>query len=266
MNDTAVRREDARRRDGRFGEQEHTSPDVTLTAAPEYRSDHARKLDEQIDALAAQREQIMEARREEHLLDIARNVPAAVTRVVFRAEYDRDGEKSMLMFDYAEDERDMVTLDKALTEHLYTVAWDFGRPGDFAADNWMEGEDGHYWLHLDEDTALQYAHDFRNEMQAAQRTAGIAPLHLHHGHVAWTERAMRARAQAAGITEIHLHVPEDAAGVEVVGFRYADIGSVTVDDSDSDHMFLVGQAQQLPHRTEAMSDSGLAHAPLTLKV
>lgn len=265
MNDTIARREDARQHDGRFGEQEHSAPDVTLATVPDYRSNHARQLDEQLDALRTQREQIMEARREEHLLDIARHVPAGVHRIVFRVEYDRDGEKQMLMFDYAEDESDMVDLDKPLTEHLYSVAWDFGRPGDFAADDWMAGEDGHYWVDLDEQTAIDHARHFRQEMQAALRTQGIAPLPLSHGHVTWTERAMRTRAHETGITAIHLRLPEDAAGVEVVGFEHIDLGTIPLDDGNGDHMFIAAQARQLPHRTDNMTVP-VAGAPLTLKV
>lgn len=266
MNTTIAQRESARHNDGRFGEQDHTEPEVGLTPAPDFRSAHARRIDDKLAALRAERDRLMGERREEHLLDIARHLPASITRVTFRTEYDRDGEKHMLMFDSAEDERDIVNLDTNLTNHLYAVAWDFGQPGDFVADEWMDGEDEHYWVNLDEETALQYASEFRQEMQAAQRTAGIAPLPLHYGHTAWTERAMRVRAHQAGITAIHLNIPEDASGTEVVSFEHVDRGIVPVDDGDNDHMFIVAQARQLPHPTDTMTKSGIAGAHLTLKV
>lgn len=262
-HDIHTRRENAREASGQFGEQNHSAPEAELTELPDFRSDHARQLDAKLAEVRAQRDGLMEERREAHLVDVARLLPAGVRRVTFRTEYDRDGEKHMLMFDSAEDESDMVDLDKPLLDHLYAVAWDFGQPGDFVADDWMDGEDEHYWIDLDEETALDQASRFRAEMQSAQSLHGIAPLHLHHGHVAWTERAMRTRAHEAGITAIHFDVPEDAAGVRVIGFDHADHGTITPDDSNGDHMFLVGQGQQFPHRTDSMVS---ADGRLTLKV
>lgn len=267
MNETTARREDARENDGRFGEQEHSAPEAGLSVLPDFRSAHARNLDEQLTDLRTQRDALMERRREEHLLDIARALPAGITRVVFRADYDRDGEKHSLTFDHAEDENDLVNLGPALTDHLHSVAADFGSPGDFAADEWMDNEDeGYYWVELDEQTAVEHARGFRLEMKAAQRTQGGAPLHLSNGHIAWTERAMRVRAHEAGISAIHLEVPEDAAGVRVVGFEHLDYGTITPADSNGDHMFIVGQAQQLPHRTDAMVKTSAPGAHLTMKV
>lgn len=257
------RREDAREDSGQFGVQEHSAPEATLTELPDFRSDRARLLDNQLAELRAERDELMERRRDEHLLDIARQMPAGITRVTFRVEYDRDGAPHFLLFDHAEDENDLNELGRAITDHMHSVAADFGAPGDFVADEWMDGEGSYYWVDLDEDTAMQHARNFRQEMKAAQRTHGIAPLHLAHGHSAWTERAMRVRAHQAGITAIHFELPEDESGVRVVGFDHVDHGAISPDDSDGDHMFLVGQGQQFPHRTESMKSDG---ARLTLEV
>lgn len=265
MSAADARREEARQRTGEFGEQQRSAPEAVLaTEPPDFRSDLARQLDAKLDDLRAQRNALMEERREAHLVDIARAVPAGVTRIIFRTEHDRDGEPHYLTFDHAEDEADIVTLEREVHDHLSAVAWDFGQPGDFAADNWMDGDDGgYYFIDLDEQTAIDHARDFRTEMQAAQRTQGGASLHLHYGHAAWTERAMRERAKAAGITAIHFDLPEDEAGVHVTGFDHVDHGAILPDDSNGDHMFIVGQGQQFPHRTDAMVS---ADGHLTLKV
>lgn len=262
---TAAARESARASDGTFGEQEHTAPEAQLSVLPDFRSARARDLDDKLAALRVQRDALMNERRDAHLLDIARHVPASVTRVTFLIQHDRDGDPHYLMFDHAKDEYDEAVLDPALTGYLYSVASDFGAPGDLVAGDWMDGDESYYWIDLDEGTALENACSFRNKMEAAQRLNGIAPLAFSDGHIAWTERAMRVRAQAAGITAIHFDVPEDAAGVRVVAFDHVDHGTIAPDDSDNDHMFLVGQGQQFPHRTDRMRPSATHPARFTLE-
>ena len=267
MSAAEARRESAREVTGRFGVQEHTAPEAVLAELPDFRGDRARQLDDQLTELRKQRDALMEERRDEHLLDIARKLPADVSRIVFRAEYNRDGEREMILFDHAEDDTDLVGLDTALTDHLYSVAFDFGTPGDYVADEWLDNEgDGYYWVDLDEETALGHAHDFRSEINGFRGPLDALPLGAYRGNIAWTERAMRVRAHSVGIASINFAPTRDNDGVEVVSFRLADGTIVAPDDANDDHMFLAAQAQHLPARSEAMTATGDAAGTFTLEV
>lgn len=264
-HDVHTRRENARAATGRFGIQEHTEPETELAALPDFRSRHARLLDAQLTDLRQQRDILMEERREEHLLDIARKLPADVRRITFRAEYDRDGERNMLLFDNAENDIDVVQLDPALTDHLYGVALDFGTPGDFVADEWLANEDdGYYWVDLDEETALRYADEFRSEVNNSMFPD--TTMRESRSIVTWTERAIRARASSIGFTEIHLRINEENGGVSVVSFQTAGGTIAPYDESDSDHRFIAAQAESIPARSDSLTTTGRTDAPLRLGV
>lgn len=263
-----VRREESRNGDGTFGTQEHSAPEATLAELPDFRSDRARMMDGEIAGVKKRLAKMMEGRRDEHLLDIARQLPADVTRVVFRAEYDRDGNKHMLMYDHADDVADIDTanISRPMQDWLYGVAWDFGAPGDFVADDWMDGENEFYWVDLDEETALNHAHNFEWEMKAEQEQNGYASLRAALGRDAWVERAARARAYTAGIRAIHMHLPEEKSGVEVVLFETTAGEHIRPSEMNEDHQFIQQQIARLAHRTGTMTDSGIPTAPITLKV
>lgn len=269
MNEHSIhvaRREDARQGDGTFGAQTHSAPETALAEPPEYRSDRAQTLDDAISKQKAVLTELMEQRRWEHLNDLARNMPADATRVVFRAEMDTEGEPEMLMFDHVDTERDFASLDSALQSYLYGVALDFGTPGDFVADEWMDSDDEFYFVDVDEETALYHAESLRTEMDLAQREGGLAPLRLVNGFNAWVERATRTRAHQAGISRIHLRQAEERAGIEVVWFEHADGHVHRPDETANDHHFIRAQIQRLPHRSEGMKPGTNPDAPLILEV
>ena len=269
MNQPAIlRREAARSNDGTFGTQQHTAPDTTLAELPDFRSNRARMMDDEIAGHKKRLAKMMEARRDEHLLDLARQLPANVTRVVFRVDYGRDGDKEWLMYDHADgtDDIDTADISKPLQDHLYGVAADFGAPGDFVADDWMAGEDDYYWVDLDEETALYHADSFDWEIKSEQERNGHASLRAAYGRDTWVERAIRVRAHQAGIGAINLHLPEEKAGVEVVSFSDRDGNPVAFDETNNDHRFIRAQAERFPHRTESMKPSGIAAHPIRLEV
>jgi len=253
---------------GQFAEKVQSDTEAAVVVPPDFRSDRARMMDDEIADIETRLGKMKEARRDQHLLDLARFLPAEVTRVVFRADHDEDGNEDSLSFDHADDieDIDFADLDPAMRDNLYAVAWDCGKPGDFVAGDWMDGEDGYYWVNVDEETALGHAEDFERAIAAEQEANGFASLRVAFGRNAWVERAARCRAHAAGIKNIHLHLPEDKAGVEVVWFEDRDGNLVRPDEANSDHRFIQAQVERLAHATESMKPSGNPDAPLTLEV
>ncbi|SDH35599.1 hypothetical protein [Microbacterium sp. 77mftsu3.1] len=273
MSAVEQRREDHRHGDGTFGKQDHTEPEATLTPEePTFTSEHGRRLEQEVAQAQAALDKVKDERREQHLIEMARYAPADVEVIVFRGQRDEEGTLDSLFFDHAEDEANDVSIDPAVSAHLYTVAWDFGSPGDYAADQWLdtdgsdEEEEVYYRIDLDEGTALLHAQHYRDALYSDTHDGGLAPLQLRYGLDAWTERTMRTRAHKAGITNIYFGISEELAGVQVVAFDHVDHGRIAPDDADGDHMFIVGQGQEFAHPTEAMVSTGDKDAPLSLKV
>lgn len=267
-------RENARHSNGTFGEQQHSAPEQDLVTPDSYRSHRTNELTAKAASLKEDLDRVKDARRAQHLLDISRAVPANITRVVFRVDCDDNDSPDFLMFDHSmTDDGNDEELAAPLKGYLYDVGLDFGSPGEFVAEDWMDGEDEpeggeqFRWIDLDEESALDNAAHFRAEMNAEREAGGLMSIQNLDARDAWTERAIRARAHQAGVTSVHLKFSDGGEfPLETVWLNHVDRGMIRPDNSDGDHMFIVGQVQTFTYRSAGMKPVTEPDAPLMLVV
>lgn len=258
-------RENARRKNGQFGEQHHSAPEASIPARP-FVSARNEKLTRQIEQLRAEIEKLEDARRAEDILDMARGLPAEVERVSFRVHYDQDGEEQHLFYEGVHG-GGIEEVDSETQNHLHSIAWDFARPGWSYAGDWFETDDdsrggdgpddyGYYWLELGGEASLAKAAEYRARYEKERELGGLIPDEVRDGLHAWTERAMRIRAHELGVKRIRFRFPDHRSFLEVEGFEGAHGAFIPFDESNSDHRFISAQAENITYPSKQMHDTG----------